>query len=311
MTTPTDPPPPGRSSDPASRLRIITCACRLRFRWPSSARAYTPRLRRRLNSYDGEAEPYRWTFDAAHPAFRAVTALRRRIAAEWRSRTIAYPEPATRLVRLSTAADLDAALAGLREELRGAVAELDRHYGEAREEARRRLGMSYRAADYHDTLAGLFGVAWDFPPTGPPHSLLARAPALYRRELRKCMRAHGRAVEMAERESLEVFSRLAGRLHGRLARGGGRSLRDAEVGELAAFLDRFAWLSVRSSDQLEELVARAKGLLRGVGPAELREQAEVRGRVAEGLGQVVDELTDLLAERPRPSRRWAVPDEDA
>jgi hypothetical protein len=191
------------------------------------------------------------------------------------------------------------------------VAELDRHYGEAREEARRRLGMSYRAADYHDTLTGLFGVAWDFPPTEPSHSLLARAPELYRREVRRCSRAYGRAVELAERESLEVFSRLAGRLRGRLTRGGGRSLCDAEVAELATFLDRFAWLSVRSSDQLEELVARAKGLLRGVGPEELREQAEVRGRVADGLGQVIDGLSDLLADRPRPPKRWAVPDEDA
>ena len=48
-------------------------------------------------------------------------------------------------------------------ELEEAVAQLEDNYDELKSAARRRLGELFNPADYSESLAGLFDVAWDFP----------------------------------------------------------------------------------------------------------------------------------------------------
>ena len=68
---------------------------------------------------------------------------------------------------------------------------------------------------------------------------------------------------------------------------------------LEEFFDRFAKLSVRSSPELDALVARSRSILGGVEPQPLRESAGLRTRVASQLAGVQASLDQLLVDRPR------------
>ena len=68
---------------------------------------------------------------------------------------------------------------------------------------------------------------------------------------------------------------------------------------LTEFFDRFRSLNVRSSEQLDGLVADAQRVIRGVEPQTLRDNAGLRQHVATELSRVQSVLDGLLVDRPR------------
>ena len=81
--------------------------------------------------------------------------------------------------------------------------------------------------------------------------------------------------------------------------GGPKVFRDSAVANLVDFFDRFKSLNVRSSDDLDDLVARVQRAVRGVGAQDLRDCTGLRDRVATQLGPVRSSLDAMLIERPR------------
>jgi hypothetical protein len=71
------------------------------------------------------------------------------------------------------------------------------------------------------------------------------------------------------------------------------------VGNLGAFFSRFRELNVRSNEQFEELVERARRAVRGVAAQDLRDSVALRERVAGQLGQVREALDGMMVDRPR------------
>ena len=71
------------------------------------------------------------------------------------------------------------------------------------------------------------------------------------------------------------------------------------MANLADFFERFRSLNVRSSEDLDELVARAQKAVRGVVAQDLRDSPPLRERVAQQLTSVRSSLDALLVERPR------------
>ncbi len=94
--------PAAEPSAPARRLRAVMAACRLRVRWPGTRRALTPEQRARAaEAFDARESCLtagKKLLDTAHPAFRAVTAIRGEAEACWRSMSLPFPEPGVRLV---------------------------------------------------------------------------------------------------------------------------------------------------------------------------------------------------------------------
>ena len=70
---------------------------------------------------------------------------------------------------------------------------------------------------------------------------------------------------------------------------------------LTEFFERFRRLNIRSNDQLDALVGDAQRIMRGVEPQELRDRANLRGRVATQLTTVQASLDGLMVDRPRRS----------
>jgi hypothetical protein len=289
----------------AQRLRATMAACRVRFTWFGTQKSLTPEQKAQAaEAFDAEGEflsAGKKLIDTKHPAFRAVTVVRGQIESYWKGLSLPFPEPGIRLIKQDKVEEFAAQMTYYRVELTDAVVELDRHYAELRHAAAARLGSLYNAADYPETLQGLFDVQCDFPSVEPPDYLLQLNPGLYEQERARVAARFEEAVRLAEQAFLEEFARLVAHLCERVTDEGGETkvFRDSAVGNLAEFFERFRSLNVRSSEQLDALVERAQRAVRGVAPQDLRDSAGLRREVGAQLARVQTSLDALLVERPR------------
>jgi hypothetical protein len=240
--------------------------------------------------------------DTAHPAFRAVTAIRNRIVSYWRGVSLPYPEPAIRLIRRDRIESFNDQLTQFREELNDAVAELDRQFEELKDAARIRLGSLYNPADYPSGLGDLFAVQWDFPSVRPPEYLLELSSELYEQERARMTARFQEAVTLAEEAFVSEFAKRVSHLVERLsgsADGEKKIFRDGAVTQLGEFFARFRELNVGSNPKLEELVALAQRAVRGVEPQELRDNDGLRQHITGKLSAVQGQLDRLMVDRPR------------
>jgi len=305
----TRPAPTATSPDPtpAQRLRATMAAARVAFTWMGTQKTLTAeQIAQAAGTFDAEARSLsagKKLLDVKHPAFRAVTAIRGKIGSYWKGLSLPYPEPGVRLIRQDRVGEFVAQMADFKVELDDAVANLDRHYGELKWAAAERLGSLYNAADYPETLVGLFDVQWDFPSFEPPDYLRLLCPAVYEQERARVVARFDEAVQLAESAFLEEFARLVSHLCDRIGGAGEdgqpRVFRDTAVDNLSEFFGRFRELNVRSNEQLDALVERAQRAVRGVAAQDLRESVDLRQRVASQLAQVQSSLDTMLVERPR------------
>src|SRR5262249_4927644 len=186
---------------------------------------------------------------------------------------------------------------GFRDELTHAEADLNAVYEEIKADARQRLGRLYDPADYPPEVRGLFAVEWDFPSVEPPAYLMRVAAEVYEQERQRVAARFEEAVKLAEQAFATEFARLLAHLTERLGGGEGqerRIFRDSAVTNLTEFFARFRHLNVRSSPELDALVEQAQGLVRGVAPQQLRDNAALRAEIATKMAEVRTDVEALL-----------------
>ncbi len=290
----------------SGRLRTTMAAMRLSFTWLGVRKTLSPQQKARAAESFGAAGEFlsagKKLIDTRDPAFRAVSSVRSRAAAYFRGVSLPFPEPGIRLIRQS---DLDAIhdrMQEFREQLDEAVRTLAARFTSLKAAARNRLGDLYCEADYPAALTGLFAIGWDFPGVEPPDYLRELNPALYEQECRRVQARFDEAVRMAEAAFTEELSKLVEHLAERLsgeADGTPKVFRDSAVSNLTEFFERFRQLNVGSNDQLEELVERARQVIGGVAPQQLRDSGSLRQQVSTQLAGVQSSLDGLLVDRPR------------
>ena len=86
----------------------------------------------------------------------------------------------------------------------------------------------------------------------------------------------------------------------RRLRGGGWQS-DAAIGNLREFFERFRRLNIRSSPELDALVAQAQQTINGVEPQTLRDSNRLRQMVANDFTRIEAAVEELLVDRPRRS----------
>ena len=188
------------------------------------------------------------------------------------------------------------------EELAEAVENLDRHYHDLKATARQRLGSLYNSGDYPESLAAMFGIEFDFPSVDAPDYLQQLNPVLYEEECRRVQARFDEAVRLAEEAFTAELAKLVSHLTERLSGtddGKPRIFRDSAVENLTEFFERFRQLNIRSNEQLDRLVADAQGIVRGIEPQALRDDAGLRQHVASEMSRVESVLDGLLVDRPR------------
>jgi hypothetical protein len=288
------------------RLRTLTAAIRLSFTWFGTRKTLTPQQKAQAaDTFGAEGEflsAGKKLIDTRHPAFKAVTCVRGRIVSYWKGISLPYPEPGIRLIRQDDVGPVNMQLTTLKADLQEAVFGLEEQYAALKQAARQRLGSLYNANDYPASLEGLFDVAWDFPSVEPPAYLQRLSPELYERECQRVAAQFDEAVRLAEEAFLQELAQLVSHLTERLSGtedGKPKVFRDSAVANLTEFFERFRRLNIRSNDQLDEVVAQAQRVVRGVEPQQLRDNQNLRQRMTGQLSGVQSVLDGLLVDRPR------------
>ena len=304
MTTVLD--DPATRSTPVERLRTTMAAVRLSISWFGSRKTLTPEQRAQAADAFGAEGNYlsagKKLLDTSHPSFKAATAVRTRIVNYWKGVSLPYPEAGIRLIRQGDIQTFDVQMTTLKTDLDDAVERLDECYSELREVARDRLGSLFCAADYPESLQGLFGVEYDFPSVDPPDYLRQLNPELYQQECRRVTARFDEAVQLAEQAFTDELAKLVSHLTERLSGnedGKAKVFRDSAVENLTEFFERFRSLNIGSNEQLDNLVDQVQGIVRGVKPQQLRDQRSLRTHVATELAVVTSVLDGLLVDRPR------------
>ncbi len=294
------------STSPSQRLRTTMAAVRVSFTWLGVRKTLTAEQRAEAAEPFGANAQFlsagKKLLDISHPAYRAVTAVRGKVQAFWKSQSLPYPEPGIRLIRQDGISDFAAKMREFQDELAEAVQNLDGHYHELKTAARERLGSLYNSGDYPESLRGLFAVEFDFPSIQPPDYLQQLNPQLYEEECRRVQSRFDEAVRLAEEAFVAELAKLVSYLTQRLSGsddGRPRVFRDSAVENLTDFFARFRQLNVRSNEQLDNLVADAQRIIRGVEPQALRDNGGLRQHVATEMSRVQSVLDGLLVDQPR------------
>src|SRR3954463_8029294 len=206
---------------PAQGLRANMAAVRVSFTWLGSRKSLTPEQRAQAaQPFEAEGQYLsagKKLLDTGHSAFKAVTAIRGKIASAWKGMSLPFPEPGVRLIRRDKIDEFVGFMTDYKAELADAVANLDLHYGELKAAATERLGRLFNPGDYPETLVGLFAVSWDFPSVEPPDYLRELNPSLYEAERARVAARFDEAVRLAEAAFVEEFSKLVGHLTERIS----------------------------------------------------------------------------------------------
>jgi hypothetical protein len=281
-------------------------ALRLSFTWFGTRKTLSPEQKAVAAESFGAEGDYlsagKKLLNTKHPKFKAVSAVKNRAVSYIRGMSLPYPEPGLRLIRQDDVTAVTTMLTTFQQELANAVEELDLHFDELKSAAQRRLGNLFNPADYPVSLLGLFAVAWEFPSVEPPSYLRQLSPELYEQECRRIAARFDEAVQLAEQAFLDELNNLVSHLTERLTGqddGKPKIFRDSAVENLTEFFERFGRLNVRSNAELDELVGRARQVVRDVQPQQLRDNQTLRQRVATQLSGVQSVLDGLLVDRPR------------
>jgi hypothetical protein len=290
----------------ADRLRTSMAAVRVCFTWLGVRKTLSPEQKSQAAESFGAERDFlsagKKLLDTSHPAFKAVTSVRNQIISYWKGMSLPYPEPGIRLIRQDDIGAFGVQMTTLKQELSEAVQQLDQRYAELKAAARQRLGTLFNAADYPVSLTGWFDCTWDFPSVEPPDYLRQLSPQLYEQEATRVAARFDEAIRLAEEAFVAEFSKLISHLSERLSGtddGKPRVFRDSAIENLREFFDRFRHLNVRSSEQLDDLVAQAQRIVRGVQPQQLRDDQPLRQRIATQLSGVQSVIDGMLVDRPR------------
>ena len=233
---------PRTSTSPSQRLRGAMAAVRVSIRWFGTRKSLTVEQKAEAaEPFNAEAKflsAGKKLLDISHPAFKAVTAVRGKVIAYWKSLSLPYPEPGIRLIRQNRVEDFAAKMGEFQEELTEAVETLDRRYSELKATARQRLGSLYNSSDYPASLIGLFAIEFDFLSVEPPSYLQSLNPELYAQECQRVQARFDEAVRLAEEaftaELAKLISHLTERLSG-TEDGKQRIFRDSAIENLTEF----------------------------------------------------------------------------
>ena len=288
------------------RLRASMTAARVSFTWLGVRKSLSShQLQQAVQSFGAEGKflsAGKKLLDTNHPAFKAVTTVRSTAIAYWKGCSLPFPEPGIRLILQDSVDQFNAKMNAFREELVQAVEQLSEHYEELRSAARERLGDLFDPSDYPATLEGQFGIEHDFPNVEPPPYLRQLSPELYQQECERMQTRFQEAVQLAESAFTEELARLVEHLTERLNGtddGKPKVFRDTAVTNLTEFFERFRQLNVRSSTELDDLVANAQRIVRGLEPQRLRDSASLRQHVSAQMAAVKAGLDQLVVDRPR------------
>lgn len=221
-----------------------------------------------------------------------------------RKQALPFPVDGLTLVPRESISGIEAGLRELQQQFHLEVERFATDYAHCRSEARQVLGELFSETDYPMEIRQRFGFQWRYVQLTLPGQSSVLSPELYERERRKFLELMESTRTEAMLALREEFSGLVAHMAERLAPGSGsgekpRVLRASMVEKLEAFLDGFSQRNLFQDQALEELVAQARQVLRGVDIEALRQSDAVKQRVQSGMQALREAVDDSLEELPR------------
>jgi hypothetical protein len=181
-------------------------------------------------------------------------------------------------------------------------------YETRKREAMLRLGTLAVESEYPSVAAvrAAFGVRWQYLMFGTPDTLKGISREVWDREAAKAGAQWADALEEGKQILRATFADLVDQLAERLLPAdGGKSKRfaDSTVEKFEEFCDLFAKRNLAQDTELADLVNRARGVMAGVAPDDLRKQKDLRRTVAARMVEVAAVLDTLVIDRP--TRRYS------
>lgn len=163
-------------------------------------------------------------------------------------------------------------------------------------DAKARLLSHYSDADYQtaEQVRAAYGITYRFISFNVPAALEQQHKEIYEREMARvqaeCVEA-GAEIRQALREAAAgMFEHMADRMGTDPATGKPKIFRDSIVTQMQDFLTTFAARDLTGDTALADLMAKAKALLAGVTPENLRKQETTRERVLVGAASILAQM---------------------
>jgi hypothetical protein len=189
------------------------------------------------------------------------------------------------------------------------VAKLEQEYPDLKQKARERLGTNYNERDYpsFEKLRGAFRIDSRYITFGTPSELEGISREIYERELAKGKAQAQEQKVMYQEAMREEFLALVSHMQERLTgvetdgkrMGKPKIFKESMVGNLENFFDVFDAKNELAQDSgLQEVVAQARALTKGLDPKKLRSDQDIRKAISEGFDKVKDQMDTMLKEKP-------------
>ena len=295
-----------RTRTASDRLRENFSACRLQFKWLGTSKTLSSDQKSQAaESFGADAASIsagKRLIDVKHDAWKGLTSIKSQATKYWKENSLPYPETGIRLIRQDRIEEFNSTFEDYRAQLEAAVRMFDEQFAEIKEAARIRLGSLFDPSDYASAIEEEFEVSWSFPSVNPPDWMRRLNPEVYAEQARRVSQRFDEAVQLAESAFIEELDKLVNHLADRLGGdddGRPRIFRDSAVTNMGDFFTRFRELNIRSNEQLDDLVSRCEGLMRGVQPQEIRGSESLRRSLSTNLASVQSSLDQLIVNSPR------------
>lgn len=170
------------------------------------------------------------------------------------------------------------------------------------QEAALRLRTLYSPLDYPplEEVRSQFTASWQYVSYGVPEQLRAVSERMFQEEREKAAERMAEAYTEVRQVLREAMVELVAHLRDRLMdqpNGTPQRLRESTVQKLKEFLDTFDFRNVTGDQELQEQVERARELLAGTTTDLIRNTAELRTRVREGMAAIATRLEVMTSDR--------------
>jgi hypothetical protein len=168
--------------------------------------------------------------------------------------------------------------------------------------ASKRLRGLYNPADYPppDEVRRQFGFFWQYVSFGVPDQLKGISQQVWEQEREKAAQRMDEASCEIQQVFRESMAKLVQHMADRLQDGAdGKPLRfkESTVSNLVEFLENFEFRNVTDDEELQVIVAKARGLLQNVDADDLRAPGELRTQIQHGMTSIAARL-DRMVTRP-------------
>lgn len=178
-------------------------------------------------------------------------------------------------------------------------------------EAEPRLKDQFDPKDYPmvTQLPGLFGMSWNWIAFGVPDDLPKE---LFEIEKAKAEKMWSEASDQITLCLREGWKELIDAAVERLTPVPGEKpkiFRDSLIGNIIDFMDTFSSRNITNDQQLGDLIEKARGILTGIQPNDVRKNEDVRKKLADSFSGIQQTITGMITDMP--ARKFDFSDEEA